>query len=91
MFKVMEANDIQNMIINNDLESIFRIKEIDLVYSDGQRYSFYCNDKLVNSFEVTPVTRELDKLAMFEYMLGFIDAYIICNRLSSGDLRNKVS
>jgi len=91
MYFTNEANDLMNMIINNDLESVFEIRESELVYTSGYKYGFFCNDKIINVFEITTDTKELDKLAMFEYILGFIDSYIICNRITKNSLTNRVS
>ena len=78
--QVKEYQTIKNFILNNKLKDIFELKEINLTYSYGKKYTFKFNGKIVNSFEVHIDTYEVDTMALYEYCLGFIDCYIITNR-----------
>lgn len=81
MFKVMDINDIQNMIIRNKLEDIIRITELELVdVNNSYRYTLFFKNKIVNSFEIYEDTCKLDEIAAYHYMLGFIDLYTILHK-----------
>lgn len=75
IFKIQSMNDIQNYIINNELEGIFRLRERDLIYSHGAVYSFYKNDKLIEVFEIETYSK-VDEHVAYQYMLGYLDSYV---------------
>jgi len=75
ILKITSMNDIQNYIINNKLESTFKITERDLVYSNGSVYSFYMDSKLIEVFEIESHNK-IDEHVAYQYMLGYLDSYI---------------
>lgn len=96
LFKHQLLNDLQNYIINNNVEPIFKIKEIDLTYSSGHRYMFYFHDRIVNSFEVTGLDmveigeQKHELSCAYEYMLGFMDAYTLMRNKINNSFQSKV-
>ena len=74
VFKYLNMNDLQNMIIREKLEDVLELKEFETsnAYSTV-KYSLYYKGKLVMSFEDEVVDSSAIREA-YQYFLGFIDA-----------------
>ena len=81
IFKYDSMNQLQNMIIREKLENELELREFDTLNSySTKKYSLYCKNKLVGSFE----DERFDSGAIreaYQYFLGFIDCYFIAKEL----------
>ena len=77
IFKYASMNQLQNMIIREKLENELELREFDTLNNySTKKYSLYCKNKLVGSFEDENNDSGAIKEA-YQYFLGFIDCYCI--------------
>lgn len=74
--------NLKEMIMRENLKASFKVSELN--YSYGFRVSFYRNEKLINTWEISEKIEDSEKelLEVWSYCQGYLDAiYTVRNNL----------
>jgi hypothetical protein len=75
--ELQEYKIIESYLERENLKSVFRLSHKPLTYSPGTHVSFYCQDRLVNTFEIeSGEDQSKDAIAFFEYCIGYLDCFV---------------